>query len=157
MAVLVWKQFSDVCPLQTAGLTSTNRFPHFKSRHLRCQYLSVRLLQRDPRNIQYLQGWWIFDHLDLDLPGKSHTKTVLHLKELLLKEYFVCFLVILHISNQILCCAALIISQIPIRLVWNGLKWWLCWAAKSHVWMLLLTLANPNYWSTLKESVEVLQ
>ena len=56
MAVLVWKQFSDVCPVQTAGLASANGFPHFKSRHLRCQHLCVRLLQRDPRNIQYPKG-----------------------------------------------------------------------------------------------------
>ena len=34
MAVLVWKQFSDVCSVQTKSLASANRFPHFKSRHL---------------------------------------------------------------------------------------------------------------------------
>lgn len=77
LALLVREQSSDLCPVQTAGFPSADRFPHFKSRHLWRQHLNIWLLQRDSRDIQHLTGWWVFDHLDLDVPGKSQTRMLI--------------------------------------------------------------------------------
>lgn len=85
LAVLVRQQFSDVCPVQTASITSVDRLPHFESCHLWCEHLHIWLLQRHPGNIQYLQRWRVFNQLDLDLPGKSHIKTIPDLKHIHLK------------------------------------------------------------------------